>query len=185
MPTTCPDCATKLVEQSEGLYAPVRLIYTILHSDKSSPYYQQIVSDGIVDTIQNIIIRLIESRKEDLLAHPQFSFIFDCWYEWSDDKSAVTKYRNGLYHDYTHLLLVLDKIQNKVHRSNVDVPIRYYDLFAKSSTHDIELMHSRVLDIVNHHEEIYNANKKMVDRFLSDFKDYKQGKVVDWSNIKE
>lgn len=174
-----------LIEQSEGLYAPVQLMYSILHSDKSTPYYQPIVSDGIVETIQNRTIRLIERRKEDLLDHPQFSFIFDCWYEWSDDKSSVTIYRNGLYQDDTKLLLVLDKIQNKVHSSNRVEPIRYFDLFAKSSTHDIELMHSRVLDIVNQHEEIYGANKKMVDRFLSDYEDFKQGKKVDWSNIDE
>lgn len=80
---------------------------------------------------------------------------------------------------------MLDKIQNKVHSSNRAEPIRYFDLFTKSSTHDIELMHSRVLDILNQHEEIYGANKKMVDRFLSDYEDFKQGKQVDWSNIKE
>ena len=174
-----------IIEQSESLYAPVRLLNTILNSDKSDPFYQPIVSDSVISRVKTAVIRLIEDRKENLLEHPQFSFIYDCWYEWSDDKSSVTIYRNGLYQDDTKLLLVLDKIQNKVHNSNRIEPIRYFDLFAKSSTHDIELMHSRVLDIVNQHEKIYCANKKMVDRFLSDYEDFKQGKKVDWSNIKE
>lgn len=174
-----------LVEQSESLYAPVRLLNTILNSDKSDPYYQPIVSDSVVSRVKMAVIRLIEDRKENLLEHPQFSFIYDCWYEWSDDKTLVTTYRNELYQDDAILLLLMDKIQNSVHSSNRVEPIRYFDLYAKSSTHDIELMHSRVLDIVNQHEEIYGANKKMVDRFLSDYKDFKQGKKVDWSNIKE
>lgn len=174
-----------LVEQSESLYAPVRLLNTILNSDKSDPFCQPIVSNSVISRVKMAVIRLIEDRKENLLEHPQFSFIYDCWFEWSDDKSTVTKYRNGLYQDVTHLVLVLDKIQNKVHSSNRAEPIRYFDLFAKSSTHDIELMHSKVLDIVNQHEEIYNVNKKMIDRFLSNYEDFKQGKKVDWSNIKE
>lgn len=174
-----------VIEQSKSLYAPVRLLRSILRSDKSTPYYQPIVSDGIIETIQKRTINLIEGKKEYLLNHPQFSYIFDCWYEWSNDKSTVTIFRNGLYQDDAHLVLVLDTIQNKVHSSDRAEPIRYFDLFAKSSTHDIELMRSRVLDIVNQHEEIYSVNKKMIDRFLSDYEDFKQGKKVDWSNIRE
>lgn len=174
-----------LIERSKGLYAPVRLLFSILYSDKSSPYYQSIFSDGIVETIKCKTIRLIESRKEDLLAHPWFSFIFDCWYEWSDDKSSVNIYRNGLYQDDTKLLLLLDKIQDKEYSTGKVEPIRYFDLSRKSSTHDIELMHSRVLDIVNQHEEIYSVNKKMIDRFLSKYDDFKQGKKVDWTNLEE
>ncbi len=174
-----------LISQSQSLYIPVRLVFSLLNSDKSDPFYQPIASDSVINGAKIDVVRLIEDRKENLLEHPQFSFIYDCWFEWSDDKSIVTKYRNGLYQDDAHLVLVLDKIQNKVHSSNRAEPIRYFDLFAKSSTHDIELMHSRVLDIVNQHEEIYSVNKKMIDRFLSDYVDFKQGKKVDWSNIRE
>lgn len=174
-----------LIQQSISVYVPVRLAYSIMNADKTDPFHQPIVSDAVIDSIKDDVILLIESKKEYLLEHPQFSFIFDCWYEWLIDKSNAAQYRNELYQDYSKLMTLMDKIQNKVHSSNRVEPVRYFDLLTKSATHDIELMHTSVLDLMRQHQAIYNANKIMVDRFISDYDDFKQGKKVDWSNIRE
>lgn len=174
-----------LIKQSRSLYVPVRLLNTILNSDKSTPYYQPIVSDSIVDQIKTEVINLIEENKQLLLDHPQFSFIYDCWYEWSDDKNSVNRYRNELYQDDAKLLLVLDKIQNSRHSSNKVKPIRYFDLQTKSSTHDIEAIHDRVFEIISNNHNLESENKIMIELFMSNYDDFKAGKKVDWSNLTE
>lgn len=174
-----------LIKRSESLYLSVRVMKTILDSNKNIQFYQTIVSDSIIGKAKINVLNLIEDRRESLLEHPQFSFIYNCWHEWSSDKNIVTRYRNELYQNHSKLMILMDRIQNKVYSSNKVEPIRYFDLVTLSSTHDIELMHTKIKDLMNQHEELYYANKIMVDRFLSNYVDFKQGKKVDWSNIKE
>lgn len=174
-----------LIKQSESLYLPVRLMKTIIDSDKTTPFYEPIVSNCIIGKAKINVLNLIEDRKESLLEHPQFSFIYNCWYEWSNDKNIVIQYRNELYQSHSKLMILMNRVQNKVYSSNKVEPNRYFDLVTLSSTHDIELMHAKIKDLMNQHEELYYADKKMVDRFLSNYEDFKQGIKVDWSNIKE